>query len=218
MTTMLKLYDYELSGNCYKVRLLLSMLGLEYASEIVEFYPGREHKQAEFLRLNPLGQLPLLADCDYLLPDAQAILVYLAVRYDASGNWCPQRDAAALGQIARWLSFADALTQSLGAARLQQGFGYELDLEACQSAGHQLLRVIDEHLWFAQAQRQSWLLPGAHPSIADVACFPYIILSEEGGIERQDYPAIRLWCDQVKRIPGFITMPGVFPAGRGLEG
>lgn len=52
---MIKLYDYELSGNCFKARLLLSMLGVSYDTEIVEFYPGREHKSADFLRINPLG-------------------------------------------------------------------------------------------------------------------------------------------------------------------
>lgn len=55
-----------------------------------------------------------------------------------------------------------------------------------------------------------------HPTVADIACFPYIMLSEEGGISRQDYPAIRRWCDRVKRIEGFIVMPGVFLAGPAL--
>ncbi|MGO4835058.1 glutathione S-transferase, partial [Rhizobiaceae sp. 2RAB30] len=48
---------------------------------------------------------------------------------------------------------------------------------------------------------------------ADIACFPYIALSEEGGVSRQDYPAIRRWMDRVKRVPGFSVMSGVFPAG-----
>lgn len=59
---MLKLYDFELSGNCFKVRLMMSILGLIYETEVVEFYPGREHKTPEFLKINPLGQLPVLQD------------------------------------------------------------------------------------------------------------------------------------------------------------
>ena len=55
---MITLYDYELSGNCYKLRLLLSFLQIEYKTVPVEFYPGREHKSEWFLRINPLGQLP----------------------------------------------------------------------------------------------------------------------------------------------------------------
>ena len=53
-----------------------------------------------------------------------------------------------------------------------------------------------------------------HPTIADlVAIFPDVALSEEGGVSRLQYPAIRRWIDRVKRIPGFSVMPGIFPAG-----
>jgi len=52
-----------------------------------------------------------------------------------------------------------------------------------------------------------------HPTVADIAIFPDVILSEEGGISRLDYPAIRRWTDRVKRIPRFTVMPGIFPAG-----
>lgn len=51
-----------------------------------------------------------------------------------------------------------------------------------------------------------------HPTVADVACFPCVALSEEGGIPRMPSPAVRRWLDRVKRIPGFIPMPGIFPA------
>ena len=88
------------------------------------------------------------------------------------------------------------------------------------SARHQFLvlyaepfRVLDEHLWFAEQQGQGWLCSPDHPTIADLACFPYVMLSEEGGISRLPYPAIRRWTDRVKRIPGFTTMAGVFGAG-----
>ena len=207
---MLKLYDYELSGNCYKIRLLLNMLAVPYERQCVDFYPGLEHKSADFLRINPLGQLPVLADGELILADSQAILVYLAAQYDASNLWYPQQQPELLGQINYWLSFASELGQSAGAARLQQSFNYDLDLAACQARAHQLLRVLDEQLWFQQHQQRDWLCAGYAPTIADIACFPYVILCEEGGVSRLDYPAVRLWCDQVKRIPGFVTMPGVF--------
>ena len=79
---MITLYDYELSGNCYKLRLLLSFLKIEYKTVPVEFYPGQEHKSDWFLKINPLGQLPVIDDDGFMLRDAQAILVYLASRYD----------------------------------------------------------------------------------------------------------------------------------------
>ena len=59
---MITLYDYELSGNCYKLRLLMSILGVDYKTVPVDFYPGREHKSEWFLKLNPLGQLPVIED------------------------------------------------------------------------------------------------------------------------------------------------------------
>ena len=214
---MITLYDYELSGNCYKVRLLLSMLGVPYQSRLVDFYPGREHKSEAFLKLNPLGQLPVIDDDGYVLRDAQAILVYLASKYDGTRLWYPGDDAEQLGRIAMWLSFADGITATASAARLHDGLFYEFDIEACRAGAHRLLRILDEHLWFGEQQSSDWLCPGAHPTIADIACFPYVMLSEEGGISRQDYPAIRRWLDRVRRIPGFEVMPGVFAASPALH-
>jgi glutathione S-transferase len=210
---MIALYDYELSGNCYKLRLLMSFLGLKWESRNVDFYPGREHKSDAFLAINPLGQLPVLQDGDLVLRDAQACLAYLASKYDPDGHWFPRDDAAQVGQVMMWLAFADSLTATASAARLHDGFFYELDVEKARAGAHALLRVLDEHLWFAEQQGQDWICAGAHPTIADVACFPYVMLSEEGGISRLTYPAIRRWTDRVKRIPGFIVMSGVFRAG-----
>ena len=80
---MITIYDYVLSANCYKVRLLLSMLDLEYRSIPVDFHPGKEHKGAEFRRINPMGHIPVIDDDGFVLRDAHAILVYLAAEYDA---------------------------------------------------------------------------------------------------------------------------------------
>jgi glutathione S-transferase len=210
---MIKLYDYELSGNCYKLRLLMSILGIEYETVPIDFYPGREHKSDWFLRINPLGQLPVVEDDGLVLRDAQAILVHLAAKYDASRLWYPLDEPLRLGEVSQWLAFADGITATSSAARLHDGLFYDFDIEACRAGAHRLFRILDEHLWFGEQEGRDWLCPGDHPTIADIACFPYVILSEEGGISRQDYPAIRRWCDRVKRIPGFIVMSGVFPAG-----
>ena len=75
---MIQLYDYVLSGSCYKVRLFLSIIGKEYEERPVDYYPGGEHRTPAFLELNPLGQIPVLTDGAVTLRDAQAILVYLA--------------------------------------------------------------------------------------------------------------------------------------------
>jgi glutathione S-transferase len=207
---MIKLYDYELSGNCYKLRLLLHILGVPFQRISVDFYPGRQHKNAEFRRINPLGQLPVLEDGDLRLRDAQAILVYLAAKYDASRRWYPS-DPETMGRISMWLAFADGITASASAARLHDTMFYDFDIATCRANAHALFRVLDEHLWFAEQEGQTWIATRDHPSIADIACFPYVMLSEEGGISRQDYPAIRRWTDAVKGVPGFTVMSGIFP-------
>ncbi len=212
---MIKLYDYELSGNCFKLRLLMAILGVKYEPVAVDFYPGLEHKSPWFLQLNPLGQLPVIDDDGYILRDAQAILIYLASKYDPSAKWYPTGSPNLLGEVCQWMAFADAITSTASAARLHDGLFYDFDIEACRTGAHRLFRILDEHLWFGEDQGNDWLCSGSHPTVADLACFPYVVLSEEGGISRQDYPAIRRWTDRVKRIPGFRVMPGIFPAGPG---
>lgn len=206
------LYDFELSGNCYKLRLLMSILGLPYDIVPVDFFPGREHKADWFLRLNPFGQLPVLKDDDLVLSDSGAILAYLAKKYDASGQWFPD-DPAITAEILRWHAVADDITATSSAARLALGYDYDFDIEKSQKGAHRIFRLIDEHLWFGEREGRDWLCAPSHPTTADIACFPYVMLSEEGGISRQDYPALRRWTDRVRRIPGFTVMSGIFPAG-----
>lgn len=211
---MIKLYNYELSGNCYKLRLLMSFIGLEYEVEAIDFYPGNQHKSDAFRRINPLGQLPVINDDGLVLRDAQAILVYIASKFDPTCTWYPRDDPAMLGQVSQWLAFADGITATSSVARLHDSLFYSnVDIKAVRAGAHRLFRILDEHLFFTEEAGQDWICHGEHPTIADIACFPYIILSEEGGVPRMNYPAIRRWCDRFKRIPGFVVMPGVFPAG-----
>ncbi|RAS09222.1 glutathione S-transferase family protein [Cupriavidus alkaliphilus] len=207
---MITLYDYELSGNCYKLRLLMSFLGLAYQKQGIEFFPAKAHKRDEFLALNPLGQLPVLDDDGFVMRDAQAILGYLAARYDPSGRWYPTGDPQALGEVNMWLAFADGITGTASAARLHDLFRYPLDVEKARAGAHALFRVLDEQLWFSEQGDGGWICRGDHPTIADIACFPYVMLSDEGGISLQEYPAIRRWTDRVRRLPGFVAMSGIF--------
>jgi len=206
---MITLYDYELSGNCYKVRLLLRLLEVPHSLHGIDFYPGREHKSPWFLALNPLGQLPVLQDGELVLRDAQAILVYLASRYDATGCWYPRESPSQLGLISMWLSFANEISATAGAARLQSAMFYQGDAARARAGAQALFRILDQQLWFSERAASDWLCGGEYPSIADIACFPYVMLSEEGGIARRDYPAIRRWCDRIRLLPGFIPMAGI---------
>lgn len=205
----IKLYDYELSGNCYKVRLLLHLLDVAYEAAPVDFFPGREHKAAWFREsVNPLGQLPVIDDGGYLLRDAQAILVYLASRYDPSGRWYPD-EARIRGNVTLWLLTADDLTRTASAARLHDMLGYELDVERARAGAHELLRMMDDYLADAEIAGQHWLA-AAHATVADIACFPYTALAPQGGIALDDYPAVRRWIDRVRHLPRFTGMPGIF--------
>ena len=208
---MLKLYDYLLSANCYKPRLLLNMLEVPHELVPVEFYPAREHQSAEFRRINPLGHIPVIDDDGFVLRDAHAILVYLAGEYDPARTWYPTADPRLLGEVTSWLQFAEGTTNTASAARLCVNFGYDFDLQACQAGAHRLLRALDEHLWFREQEGLSWVALSAAPTVADIALFPDVALSEEGGISREDYPALRRWTERVQRLPSFVDMPGVLP-------
>lgn len=212
---MIKLYNWDLSVNCYKQRLLMSILGIEYESIPVDFYPGWEHKSPEFKKINPLGHIPVIVDDGFVLRDAHAILVYLASKYDPAGTWFPVGEPELLGETAQWMLFAEATTNTASAARLHVNLGYDFDIEQCRAGAHRLFRVLDEHLWFREKEGLDWTVSSPQPTIADIALFPDVMLSEEGGISRRDYPAIRRWTDRVRRITGFVTMPGIFPAGPG---
>ena len=207
---MIKLYDYELSVNCYKARLLLNILDLEVELIPIDFFPGWEHKGEEFKKINPLGHIPVIDDGGFVLRDAHAILVYLAARYDQAKTWYPVDNPQLLGETAQWLLFAEGTTNTASAARLHDNLGYEFDIDECRAGAHRLFRVLDEQLWFQERERCDWVGSGEHPTIADLALFPDVMLSEEGGISRMDYPALRRWTDRFRRIPRFIPMSGIF--------
>ena len=204
---MIQLYDFELSSSCYKVRLFLNILKLEYEVIPVGFYPKEEHKKPNFLAINPLGQLPVLQDDDLVLRDSQAILVYLAKRYDLEGIWYPD-SAKMMGQISMWLSFAGGELMSASAARLHDVLRHEYDIKAARNKAHNALRVLDDHLASQRIRDKQWIV-GDHPTIADISCFPCVALSNDGGIERDEYPSVEYWLNNVKKLPGFLSMPGV---------
>jgi glutathione S-transferase len=198
----IKLYDFELSGNCYKVRLLMSLLGLEHELVPVNLLAG-EHKSPQFLQLNLLGQVPVLTDGDLTLADSQAILVYLARKYDAQ-TWLPN-DAESLSLIVRWLLIAAAeIRQGVATARLFYLFNIKgIDIEVVTEKSAIILQQLEQHL-----TEREWLELG-HPTIADIAVFPYVALAADGKISLKPYPQILAWCDRLKQLPGFISMPGI---------
>ena len=197
----MKLYDLELSGNCYKVRLFAGLAGIPLEIEAVDFLGGA-HKRSPVIDLNPWGELPVLQDGEVVLRDSQAILVYLAVRY--AGERGLPRDAAGMAQVAQWLSTAaNEVQNGTAAARLVDKFGYAIDKADTLRRSARILPLIEAHL-----AKHDWLTLD-RPTIADCAVFPYVALAPEGGVSLADYPAIRAWIGRVKALPGFVAMPGV---------
>lgn len=197
----MKLYDLELSGNCYKVRLFAALAKIPLELVPVDFMGG-EHKRPPLTNLNPWGELPILEDGKVVLRDSQAILVYLAAQY-GDENWLP-RNAAGLGEVMQWLSTsANEIQNGPGAARLVDKFGYAIDKANTLQRAARILPLIEAHLAAHQ-----WLALG-RPTIADCAVMPYVALAPEGGISLEAYPNIRQWIARIKALPGFIPMPGI---------
>ena len=124
------LYNYVLSGNCYKIRLMAGLLGVTYDTVAVDFYPGLEQRSERMLALNPAGTLPVLVAGDLVLSETQAMLAWLATTHDPSGKWYPIKDASLHAQVLQWLGFSARLTTSVGAARLNAMLDWPVDVEA----------------------------------------------------------------------------------------
>ena len=95
--TELTLHNYELDEQCYKVRLFLSALGCRYVKVDVDVHPGHEERSARYRILNPLGALPIITEGALVLYGAEAILVFLARKYDAGRTWL-REDPATSGE------------------------------------------------------------------------------------------------------------------------
>ena len=200
---MVKIYGHEVSGNAYKVKLLASLLGIEYEWVRVDLMKG-EHKSPEYLARNPFGQVPILEDGDVTLADAQAILVYLARTYGGD-EWLPI-DAVGLAQVVRWLSIAAGeVRQGVENARLFHlfGEGTKINIERATLKSQFILNQLNQHL-----SDRLWL-EFERPTVADVAVFPYVALAKDGKIELENYPHVLSWIERVKQLPNFVGMTGI---------
>ena len=197
---MITLYSAPLSGNAYKVRLLLGLLGLDFEETVINLQ-AKENRAGSFLALNPRGQVPTLIDGDATIWDSQAILAYLARRYGE--EWLPI-EPIAMSEVMQWLAVAEnELLFGLARARAAKVFGREFDLASCQAYGRSGLKVLEKRL-----AGHAWLAAG-RSTIADVACMPYAALSYMGGVPLDDFPAIRAWIDRIRGLPGFVAMEGM---------
>lgn len=193
----MKVYLGAVSGNSYKVRILLSLLKVPHEVVIIDM-PNKQHKSAEFMKINPRGELPALEDGGKVIWDSAACLVYIARKYGGE-QWLPT-DAAGLAEVMQWLALA--------ATELQCGLQYARrgvvmgrwtlgTLEDGQKFGRVGLDVCEAHL-----QKNEWLALG-RPTIAEAACFPYIETAPESKVALENYPAIVKWMERCKKLPGW---------------
>jgi glutathione S-transferase len=191
-------HGVELSGHCHRVVLLLRMLELPYRFAAA---PAEVRRSAAFLKLNPLGQIPVLEDGPLVLADSNAILVYLAKRYAAGSPWLPEEPAAA-SLVQRWLSIAAGeVKYGPATARMVALWGYPGDRNRALDIAAGLLPFMESHL----AERT--YLAAEHPTIADLACYSYVAHAPEGGIALEPWPAVRAWLSRVEALPRFAPMP-----------
>jgi len=213
------LYDYVLSGNCYKVRLLAAILNVSYQSVAIDFHPGKEHHSESFLNLNPAGTLPFLVSNETVLSETQAMLVWLALNHDENGQWWPSTNNAHIASVVQWLGFSSRLSATVGELRLHNMLNKPINVGAAKAGAKKVLRELESHLTEQRLLNKAWLT-GDQPTIADIACFPYTALAPDAGIEHDDYPALRAWMHSLRSLDGFVTMPGIYELHelRSIEG
>lgn len=199
---MISLYEFSTSGNCHKVRLMLSLLGLAYTSIVVDG-ANRAQKSPEFLKMNPFGQVPVLTDDTVVLRDSQAILYYLAHTY-RKGTWVPD-DPGAAANVVAWLSTAaNEVARGPNTLRLHHKFGRSIDVAASTAITTDLFQILEAYL-----SQHAWMV-GAAPTIADVAMYPYLALAPEGKWDLTPYPMVRAWLGRMRALPGYVGMPGMY--------
>ena len=197
-----RLYDDMISGNGYKVRLLLTQLNLPFSFHPVDIRAG-ETRRPDFLAMNPNGRIPLLGlpEGGYLA-ESDAILYYLA-----QGTPLWPADRLEQAETLQWLFFEQYSHEPYIAvlrAWLAEGFGGQSPEEQAEiprrrAKGYQALDVMEGHL------KTRRFFVGERYGLADIALYAYSHVAGAGGFELAAYPAIRAWlarvADQPKHIP-----------------
>lgn len=194
----MKLYYHPLSGHSHRARLLLSLLKLDHELEQVDLKSGAQ-KSAQFLALNRFGQVPVLDDAGTVIADSNAILVYLAKKYDTQHRWLPETPVGAAA-VERWLSVAAGqIAFGPGAARLITLFGAKFNSTEVIDRAHSVLKLIDQEL-----NGRSFIV-GETPTIADVSLYSYISSAPEGNVDLSAYLEVNAWLRRIEALPGFVA-------------
>ena len=151
------------------------LLGLPFTAERVDLFKGAG-QHPDYLAISAMGQVPALVDGGDALRDSQAILFYLA-RTRGNGRWLAD-DPLGQARTIAWLSFAaNEMANGPAALRVAARFKRPVNIDWATAVTQRAFKLMQ-----ATLSGQPWLMPGDHPSIADVACFPYAALAHEGNV------------------------------------
>jgi len=193
-----KLYHFHRSGNCYKIRLLLSLLDAPCELVDMDLASGAT-RRAEFLAMNPSGRVPLLEIAPgRLLPESNAILCCLA----EGSSFLPE-DRYDRAQTLRWLFFEQNLHEpyvALARVRMRAANPDPAMMANLHQRGYDALDAMARHL-----TDRDFFAAGS-PTIADIALYPYTNLAPEGGFDLARYPTVCAWLERVAALPRFIPL------------
>lgn len=188
----MQLYGDIQSGNCYKVKLLASLLQIDLDWQPIDILAG-DTQTPEFLALNPNGKIPYLKiDATHGISESNAILNYLA-----HGTEYLPKDPYLLAKVQQWQFFeqyshepyiavARFISRYLGMPEARRA-----EYESKQVQGHKALEVMEQQL-----QKTPFLI-GDQLTTADISLYGYTHLAEEGGFDLHFFPAIQQWLYQI---------------------
>jgi glutathione S-transferase len=196
----LRLYDFLPSGNCYKIRLLLTQLGVPFERIETNILQG-ETRTREFLAKNPVGKVPVIEiDSGKYLTESNAILIYLS-----EGTEFLPYDRYLRAQVFQWLCFEQSIREPIASSRfwtsvLGKSSEYKQAIEQRREAGYAALKLIEDHL-----QNYNFFV-GERYTIADIALFAYTHVAHEGGFDLAKFSATCAWIERVKQQTGYISI------------
>jgi glutathione S-transferase len=197
------LYDSPISGNCYKVRLLLAHLGVDYERRGVDVV-DRSNRPELLGGLNPALRVPtLVLDDGRPLAESNAIIGYFG-----EGTRFVPADRYERAQMLQWMFFEQyELEINIAVVRFWIHVlggvpaGSEQQYDGKVAAGYRTLDAMERHL----TSGQEWFV-GDGMTLADIALYAYTHVAHEGGFEMERYPFIRAWCDRVAAVPGHVPI------------
>jgi glutathione S-transferase len=193
------LYDNDISGNCYKVRLLLTQLEIPFQRRQLSVF-DRSDRSEILGELNPALRVPtLILDDGRPLAESNAILCFLA-----RGTHLLPEDPYEQAQTLQWLFFEQYSHEpNIAVARFWAHAGIEptdADRDRTTTGGRAALAAMDHHL-----QSHDFLVCDRY-TIADIALYAYTHVAPEGGFTLDPYPAVRSWLVRVAAQPHHIAI------------